>query len=809
MRKVNLLKALVLVLISTLAFGQKKDCTTGCNCSFDGVISDAQTGIPIPFATIQIKDTQKGVLTDENGHFILENLCEQEFDIIVSHIGYKSVTHHHDLFHPHMNVQLAPDDMILESIVVEGEEEQTGLATVSQSQLSKKELDLVKNESLGDALGRITGVSTMKTGSNIVKPIIHGLYGNRILIINNGIRHEGQSWGNDHAPEIDLSQIDNITLVKGAAAIKYGPGAMGGVIILDPPKMDLLTNHLHGEAEIEAASNGRSLSNNVVLQQGYKNWAWLAQVSGRYQGDMKAPNYILTNTGAREFSYLLGTMYHKKNFNLELSYSHIEQELGILRGSVVGNLDDLARAMEAPEPFYTSDFSYDINNPHQEVSHDATIAKGTINFSNSQLKLEYGLQLNKRQEYDVRKAQNNQIPSINLELYTHTFDAEWIHPEVAGWEGSIGGQWLYQDNNNIPGTNTVPFVPNYNNTRFGLYIAESKPFNEITVEAGLRFDYQKNDVRGRKPNAEVYRQDLTYNSVTGLVGISTGIGTYGKFQTSIGSSWRPPNVAELYSYGKHENIYEFGLWRWELNNSGNIQSSSEVFDNSNKAIDNETSFKWLSTYSLDKKNFRMELSPYVNYIQNYIFTKPAGILQSVRGPFPYYVYDQTDALLIGFDATLIQKHNSYLSSKWQASYLHAENLEDHSYFVGIPSQKLSYFFTFDKKVGKLQNLNAGLEASYVFKQYNAPQTITVAEIQEAYGSNDPILENRNDSFDFLNAPDGYLMLNAHANITVKKFIIGARVKNLLNTSYRDYTNSMRYYADEPGINFLISAKYKF
>ncbi|UII28002.1 carboxypeptidase-like regulatory domain-containing protein [Fulvivirga maritima] len=808
MKKLGLI--LIFSLLLCTVYGQNKDCAADCSCSFDGVITDAQTGEPLAYASVQVEGTEKGTLTDENGHFVLEKLCAQEFDILVSYVGYKSVVHHHDLFHKHMNVQLAEDDMILESVVVEGDKQQSGLTTAAESKLSKKELDLVKNESLGDVLTNITGVSTMKAGANIVKPVIHGLYGNRILIINNGIRHEAQTWGSDHAPEIDVSQSENVTVVKGASAVKYGPDAMGGVVILDPPKMELLTGHLHGEAGVEAGSNGRSLSGNLLLQEGYKKWAWMAQISGRQQGDMKAPDYYLTNTGARNLSYMAGTRYHHKKLDLELSYSHVEQELGVLRGSVVGNLADLALAMESDEPAYTNDdFSYDINNPRQEVQHDVVTAKGEYNFSNSMLKFEYGFQANRRKEFDVRRSNNNELPSIDLELFTHTLDVEWLHPEINGWDGSIGGQWLYQDNNNVPGTNTVQFVPNYNNSRFGLYITESKPLDHFTLEVGVRYDYQQANVRGRGNDNSIYRQDLTYNSVTGLIGISKELGQYGHFRTSIGSAWRPSNVAELYSFGKHENEVEYGFWRWEIKSAGAVGTRDDVADQDSKPIDNETSIKWLATYNYKTSRHDLEITPYVNYIGNYIYTRPGGIISTVRGPFPYFVYDQTNALFYGLDASYIHHHNKTFSSQVRGAYLYVRDVSSDAYFVGIPLNKVGYKLNFEKSILGFDNVNASIEGNYIFKQYNAPKVISPTEIIEGEEAGTPVIENSNDRFDFAAAPDGYFLLDAQVNVTMGKLILGLRGKNLFNTSYRDYTNSMRYYADDPGINVLFSAKYKF
>lgn len=795
------------LLLSTATLAQK-NCAKDCSCSISGLVVDASTGDPIPYAAIQVNGSGQGVLTDESGKFLIENLCQVEHDIAISHIGYKSVTHHHDVYHPELVVKMAANNVILESVIVEGHTVTTGMETVSESKLSGKELDRLKSETLGDALAEITGVSTLKTGQNIVKPIIHGLHSNRILIINNGIRHESQSWGQQHAPEIDAAMADNITLVKGSAAVKYGPDAMGGVIIINPPKMELSTGHLHGEAGITAESNGKALNGDLLLQQGYKKFAWIGQVSGLYQGDLATPDYQLTNTGARDLSYMFGSRFHQKNFDVSLYYSHVQQKLGILRGSVVGNLDDLNLALNSPQPFYTQPFSYDLNTPYQEVSHDLLKAKGTYNFSNSQLDFQYGFQINKRKEFDVRKGSNNDIPSINLELMSHSLDMDWIHPETAGWTGKIGAQWLYQDNNNIPGTNTMPFLPNYNNNRLGLYMVESKHVGHIQLEAGFRYDYQTTSIRGRDINKNIYRDDINYHSITGMGGIKINTGAHSTFQTNIGSSWRPPNVAELYSFGKHEYTIEYGLWRSDRNEFGQPVSSDIIFNQATKPVRNETGVKWVGTYNYTGKKLNLELTGYANYLINYIYTKPGGITNTVRGAFPFYIYDQTDALFFGVDGSMVVNHNNRWESRITGSYLRARDVKNNDFFVGIPSNRLGYKLSHQRKMFGFE-MDGGIGATYVFKQHLAPRVISTNEIIKAEENGVNLFAQNSAAFDFLPAPEGYLLLNAHVDITIQQLILGLQVKNILNTSYREYTNLLRYFADEPGTNFKLSARYKF
>ncbi len=458
-------------------------------------------------------------------------------------------------------ILLAHDSITLKSVTVEGEILEGDLYSGTVQKLSAQEFEQEQSGSLGELAENLTGVSTITTGQNVAKPVIHGLYSNRILIINNGVRHAFQNWGDEHAPEIDPSLAQTISVVKGAATVRYGPDALGGVLLINPPRLELLTP-LQGSAQVIGKSNGRSGEASVTLQKGFRRLALMAQASALQQGDLRAPDYLLTNTGKREQSMALSSRFHYGNFDLYAYYSHFNQDLGILRGAVTGNLEDLVNAIETEPPPLTRSFSYAIDNPRQAVQHDLLKLEGHWNNEVQSLEVQYAVQANQRQEFDVRRGTNNERPNIDLELTTHSLDAEWQHPTWQQWGGSVGVQGHYQNNANQPGTNTVPFIPNFTNQRVGLYVIEGRPLGADRIEVGVRYDYQAMSVRGRKPNNDVYRHDLDYQNVTATLGWIKEISEEHHFRTNLGLAWRPPNVSELYSFGRHQATIEYGLWRY-------------------------------------------------------------------------------------------------------------------------------------------------------------------------------------------------------------------------------------------------------
>ena len=778
-----------------------------CQYHFEGYIRDISTQQPLPFATIQIENTTKGAVADEQGHFSFTNLCQDEFDVIVSNVGYKQALHHHDPYHNTPNIFLASDSIMLQSVTVEGTQPGQLFSGTVES-LSSAQINAYHAQNLGDLASNLTGVSMVSTGQNVVKPMIHGLTSNRILIINNGVRHEFQSWGEEHAPEIDVSGIDNISVVKGAATVRYGPEALGGVLLINPPTMELRTDW-QGKVGLTGKSNGRSGEGSFLLQKGYRRVALLAQAAYTLQGDLHTPDYILSNTGKRESSLSLGTHYHYRVLDFNVYYSHFAQNLGILRGSITGNLDDLANALESKQPQPTFPFTYAINNPHQEVQHDVIKLNGTWNGQNQSVEVQYAFQNNQRQEYDVRRGEDNERPAIDLTLATQTLDLEWKHPELLTWQGSVGLQLLYQDNNNRPGTNTVQFVPNFNNSRVGVYWIESKQLGNNQLEAGLRYDYQFSSIRGRSYDNSIYRNEISYQNMTATVGLVREIKEGHVFRTNIGTAWRPPNISELYSFGKHQASIEYGLWRYRTDENNEI-TTTDVLNQRDRAVPSEVGIKWIGTYELTQGPVQSDLTAYANYIRNYIYAKPAGIRETIRGAFPFFIYDQDDAVFAGVDASIRWAHTTRINSTFQGSFLWAKDIENNDNFVGLPPAQLQYKYAQQlPQFAFFDESDWGFSVDYTFRQFQAPRTVTPRQILEADENDIDLFAENNSNFDFLPAPPGYWLAQVSWSGRIDHFQLGFQVRNVFNKAYRNYTDRLRYFADETGRNFIISVDYSF
>lgn len=791
----SLLRLFFLFLFWISVMGPIMSQDNDCDHMIKGKVLDLTTNEPLPFATVSILETGQGTVTDENGDFILGKICDEEIHLEARYIGYKTVEHHHDFHHEDPMIYLAPDETLLESVVIEA----SHLDAYQSVALQHLEVDkaALLTSSIGDLTEQVSGISTLKTGTNISKPIVHGLHSNRVLVINDGLRHAYQVWGEGHAPEIDPSHVSEIEVVKGAGTVKYGPEALGGVILYNSKRPEL-DQKLGGSIGSSYQTNGNAYSGQISLEQGTHRFAWNASGFGISQGDLMAPNYNLSNTGKQESGGSFNTLFHTPSVELEVSGSYLQQELGILRGSLVGNLQDLQNAIDRNAPSPTFDPTRDIQNPKHDTQHALLKSKLSWFFGDHVLKLQYGIQSNIRREFDVRRGELNDRPVIDLKLLSHTLDAEWIQPSVGKWSGNSGIQMFAQNSINEPGSNPINFVPDYNVLNLGAYTIQSYNLDEAVVELGVRLDYQALSVADTIRDVTIYDNEVNFTNATFTLGFKKEINESLSIYSNVGTAWRPPNVSELYSFGYHFSRIQFGLWRYNFD-PGITTPLTRVFDQSDRQVPSERSLKWVTGLELRSEKVNAEFVFYANRINNYIFLRPFGITTNVAGTFPFFIFSQTNALFLGSDWDIRYKHSEQLTSEVKISYVYASETENDQAFIEIPPLNFNYTVEYTQGLWR-----AGLRLDYMAQQWRAPGVIEPASFQNGAVEIDPDV-----IFDFVSPPEDYFLIGTHLSYNHKLLSIKLSADNLLNTAFRSYTDRLRYFADAPGRNLSLSVNLDF
>ena len=780
-----------------------------CSIALMGKILD-ENNQPLPGATIVIIQNKTGKVSDVTGTFQFDKLCPGNYTLEIKFLGYitqqvKINTKKQD---PAF-VNLQPEEKILKEVVVEDKAEQIS-ATSNYGQLSGKALEEVNGKTLGEALRNITGIASIQSGPAIFKPVIHGVHSQRILILNNGIRQEGQQWGAEHAPEIDPFIASNIVVIKDAGAIKYGTDALGGVVIVNPAELPT-TPGLGGRFNLIGNSNGWAGITSGMLEGGIKNhhgWGWRLQGTGKKSGDSHASSYNLSNTGFTEMNYSTSIGYHQVSKGFEAFYSHFNTTIGILRGSAVGSTEDLANALERDPPQYTMPFTYAILQPRQEVSHDLFKLNGHLIKGENRYNFQYGFQYNRREEFDFRKGSLKEVPALGYKLFTHTLDLEWEKTFGKNRVSCRGLNGMMQDNQKIDGTQTIPFIPNFTNYSAGLFWIEKISLAKWELEAGARYDFRFYKVVGFDFSNQIFRSQLNFHNVSGTIGTTYTINEKSSFTSTLGSAWRPPNVAELYSLGTHQSAaaIEFGLLLDE--------TTSQVKDISTTNFKIEQALKWVNSYRFQNNRWSGEISGYMNYIFNYIYLKPRGVTQNLRGIFPYFRYTQTDASFLGGDLSLVYQLSNHFKINSKVSLLRARDETHSDYLIFIPSNRYELSLRYDQPAMNVwKNFFLEARVKYVAHQSRAPRVVTVREINDAKAQGVDLFATDNRNFDFVAAPAGYGLISLSAGISkpIKKSMIDVRISvdNLTNVAYREYTNRMRYYANDLGRNISLALKYSF
>ena len=769
----------------------------GCNGSLEGIILNEE-GDPLPNAAIGLENTSYTAVSDVNGHFHLSGLCHGDHQLRITFIGYeKQIV---DVTIPAslpLRIRLKPVSTVLDDVVIE--EQGNNSSSQAIAYLEGSDLEALHGKPLGESLKEIPGVNALQTGPAIFKPVIDGLHSQRILILNNGIRQEGQQWGVEHAPEVDPFIASQIQVLKGAETVRYGSAAMGGVIIINPPPLHE-TEKIGGELNVGLMSNNRmgvfsGLVEGTLAEE--SKWSWRLQSSVKKGGDYHSPDYNLSNTGVNELNFSGAIGFKDEGRGMEVYLSSFNTELGILRAAHTGNLNDLQQSIETGIPWYVRDFSYGINPPKQNINHHLLKISGYQQVKNlGKITLLYGGQYDQREEFDIRRSGRNARPSLSLNLLSHVLDLSLDH-EHAAHSGSVGINGTFKQNtNDTEETGVVPLLPDFQQVSGGIFILEKWKNNKWIVEAGARYDYQHLQVFTFVDNQVLIKPEFGFSYLSGTLGATVLFNPKLRLLSNLGMSSRPPHVSELYSEGLHHGTasIEEGL----MLRNGTVYTEQSM-------IRKEFSKKWISTLQYTDDTFSGDLSVYYNDIDDYVYIRPTGSRLTVRGYFPVFQYTQTDAVLMGSDAAIKWRINDRLTFNSKFSYIHARDEKYDDVLIYIPPAQWENGLTLSIPTsGKLQDFYLGVSIPCTFQQNRAPVVVS----PENLGAEVP-----DRIFDFAPAPPGYALLNAKVGIKlpVNEHTLGISLtgENLLNKRYRNYMNRLRYYADDIGSNFILRLSYNF
>lgn len=657
-------------------------------------------------------------------------------------------------------------------------------STQSSSTLEGAALERRLGRSLGDALTAIEGVTLLQSGPTIAKPEIRGLQGNRIQILNNGVKLEGQQWGSEHAPEIDPFLAGSMTVIKGAAGVRYGPEALGGVVVVTPRPLRRSPGH-DGEWHALATTagwGGATALRYDVAPAAAPGLALRVQGTVRRLGDQKAPDYVLANTALSELNGTAAVGYGREDFHLDLYYSRFRTSLGILGAAHIGNLSDLEAALTRDRPEVTGPFGYGIDRPRQEVTHDLVKIQGGRHFDAGHLEASWAFQNNERAEFDKDRPLNDSLaaldrPELLFRIYTHSADLVFEHAARGGFTGEAGIAGTLQGNASQGRT----FVPNFMNYAGGAFVMERWRGRHWGAEGGLRYDARFLEVF-RRVDGVVRRTTFHHDGLSAAAGASYHFDAT-EARLNLSTSWRAPSASELYSNGLHHGAaaVEYGDTTLGAETAWNAAFSVR---HTGRAERNGGAAPGLR---------HLEVEAFVTHIGNYIGLKadtPATL--TIRGAFPTFRHHATDALLRGVEGRAVWALLPALDAGLRGSTLWAEDRRTGAGLLFVPSHRAEASL----------KVHAPLSAS---GRLNEP--FVEVRAQNVWKQSNPALN------DYAPPPAGFALLHADAGFGWRTpagpMDFELQLRNLLNRSYRENTNRFRYYADEAGREIAVRFKLAF
>jgi iron complex outermembrane receptor protein len=590
-----------------------------------GKVTDQKSKGPLFGVNIFIPELLIGATTDTLGNYSVANLPKRKILIRISYVGYKTVVESIDLTttsHKDFSIEESPE--VMNEVVVTGTSKATEIrrSPVPIVVLESKDINLNLNTNIIDALTKLPGISQVTTGPNISKPFIRGLGFNRVLTLYDGVRQEGQQWGDEHGIEVDESAIDKAEIVKGPASLTYGSDGLAGVVNLLPyPPVPIGT--IKGSFLGEYQTNNGLFGGSLNLDGNQKGIIWGGRISHKqakdYQNryDGRVYNTAFNETDASFYSGINKQWgYSHLNFSL---YDDLQEIPDGSRDSVTRQFTKQITEADTVRPIVSKSElnSYKISVLHQHIQHYRIYSTSNIYLDGSKIGIILGYQENIRQEFSHPEAP--ETPGLDLYLHTITYDLKYYLPDLKGWEVTPGINGMYQLNSN-KGTEFI--IPDYSQFDLGLFLLLKRSFKNIEVSAGLRYDmrfFTNDQMFTRKDpktgfDMQVIIPDTsgatkqfsafkhTFSGLSGSAGMTYTFLKDCSLKANLARGFRAPNIAEISANGVHPgtNIYQIG--NSDFKPEFSLQGDLGLFYTSKKVIASiEGFYNDISNYIFNQK----------------------------------------------------------------------------------------------------------------------------------------------------------------------------------------------------------------
>lgn len=716
--------------------------------------------------------------TSQHHHLRVKHFAYEEFEVDINETSTNFIT-----------LSLSEKATLLDPLIVSDEHAQHE-EVLSSIHIFKEYLDEHKSDNLATSLNDLAGISSITTGTGIGKPVIRGLSANRVLVNHQGIKQEGQQWGNDHGLEIDANAVDRVEIVKGPASLQYGSDGLGGVINILPSPPPAL-NKLTGAFSTHFKTNNQLVNSSLSVGLNRNNWFIISTLTALNSGDYMVPatefeynDFVLeleggrlknTATQERNVEFTVGKKY--KSGLSQLSFSQYAQSSGFFVGAV-----GIPRSYSLDSDGNTRD----IDIPSQSVTHSKWAFKQLLFLKKNKVSLNLGYQTNDRQEksfpefHSASLVDRSSTKALQLLLKTYSLNAT-VERDLTSKITLVSGANAQYQHHTRDGFEFL--LPNFKTVRSGVYaMTKISPSDQTKITSGIRFDYGRNE--NPKDGRGIYLSDgslvdslgvtayeKTFWNVSGALGLNKSWKADSRrFKVNLGKSFRIPYLNETSSNGMHHGTFRHEMGTPNLTSEHGYQLDVSVEANERK--------------------WNANLSGFFNVFDNYIYLSPSGKFSVLPEAGQVYTYAQHDAVYTGFEADVIMMVSKRLRLSHNWEYVWNMNLE-----IGLPlpftpplSSQTEIRWSFD--------INDRIDKGYLKAHY------TFASAQNRVNRN----ELRTPGYHLVNLGLGFRW-KLRRNF-IPKFSFA--VVNLLNTPYLNHLSRYRILSiPEQGRNFTFSVSIPF
>lgn len=626
---------------------------------FSGMVLQAGGRQPVAGATLWLQTSKLYIQADSLGRFHFPLVREGKEQVQIRAAGFKKLLR--DIWIPADTLfLLQPETIELDQVVVTAVAGNTSWRKTPVAITTVPQKELARNIGMNviDAVAAaVPGMSAITTGPNISKPFIRGLGYNRVLTLYDGLRQEGQQWGDEHGIEIDPNSIARAEVVKGPASLFYGSDAIAGVVNLIPVLPADTDGKLRGDLSSEYQSNNHMQGLSAGIRYLKNKLGFNLRASVRQATDYRnAFDGWVYNTGFTEKN-LSGLFSWEKNRTRHFIGSTLYDNLQEIPD---GSRDSATRAFtyqvaEADKedirnrPIVTDAMfrSRQIAPLHQHIQHYRIYHKMRLALGGGEFSTLAGLQQNIRREYNHPTAP--QQPGLDVSLQTLNYEARYRFPAVAGITLSYGINGMWQWNRNRDATDFP--IPDYRLFDMGHFIMASKEKGRSVFTGGLRWDMRKihwddfytskeritgfvkqvhlPDTMGATRQFPSYTKQL--NGFSGSIGWVYAYNENITWKINIASGYRCPSIPEI--------------------GAGGLDPGAHIYYLGNRSFVPETNWQADIGMRINQKGWDAGAEFFYNQIQHYIylrklFTATGQPLEIVPGNFTYQ-YQQGSAAIYG------------------------------------------------------------------------------------------------------------------------------------------------------------------